>query len=109
MMWRNERAWGAFRRLEEAGGLRLRVLFHPPVVALPDLVRRGQRSGTGSGLAVTVHAIGDAAVRRALDLLEGLPRAAILTASSIFSASIPPTSREPPGPASWLRWSRRTS
>jgi len=124
------RAWGAFRRLEEAGDLRLRVLFHPPVTSLPDLIRRGQRSGTGSrwlgmggvklfldgslgsrtawmlrpyegsrdrgmpvtarrdaaramraaahnGIAVTVHAIGDAAVRQALDLLEGLPRAAV--------------------------------
>ena len=30
-----------------------------------------------NGIAVTVHAIGDAAVRRALDLLEGLPRAAL--------------------------------
>ncbi len=126
----DERAWAAFRSLEEAGDLRLRVLFHPPVVALPDLVRRGQRSGTGTrwlgmggvklfldgslgsrtawmldpyersrdrgmpitseaeaahamrtaaghGIAVTVHAIGDAAVRRALDLLEGLPRVAL--------------------------------
>jgi predicted amidohydrolase YtcJ len=30
-----------------------------------------------NGIAVTAHAIGDAAVRRALDLLEGLPRAAV--------------------------------
>jgi predicted amidohydrolase YtcJ len=126
----DERAWGAFRRLEASGALRLRVLFHPPVASLPELVRRGQRSGTGSpwlgmggvklfldgslgsrtawmlepyegsrdrgmpvagardaaaamrlaaehGIAVTAHAIGDAAVRRALDLLEGLPRAAL--------------------------------
>jgi predicted amidohydrolase YtcJ len=126
----DERAWAGFRRLEEAGDLRLRVLFHPPVASLPELVRRGQRSGVGSpwlgmggvklfldgslgsrtawmlepyegsrdrgmpvageqaaadavrmaatsGIAVTVHAIGDAAVRRALDLLERLPRAAV--------------------------------
>jgi predicted amidohydrolase YtcJ len=126
----DERAWGAFRRLELAGELRLRVLFHPPVASLPDLVRRGQRSGTGSrwlgmggiklfldgslgsrtawmlepyegtrdrgmpvagrreaeeamriaalnGIAVTAHAIGDAAVRQALDLLERLPHAAL--------------------------------
>ena len=126
----DERAWGSFRRLEQAGELRLRVLFHPPVAALPDLIRRGQRSGAGSawlgmggvklfldgslgsrtawmlepyegsrdrgmpvasereaaeamraaaehGIAVTAHAIGDAAVRRALDLLEKLPRAAL--------------------------------
>ncbi len=126
----DERAWAAFRRLEQAGGLRLRVLYHPPVASLPDLVRRGQRSGTGSpwlgmggvklfldgslgsrtawmlepyegsrdrgmpvageraaaeamqlaacnGIAVTAHAIGDAAVRQALDLLERLPRAAV--------------------------------
>jgi predicted amidohydrolase YtcJ len=124
------RAWASFRRLEESGELQLRVLFHPPVASLPDLVRRGARSGAGSpwlgmggvklfldgslgsrtawmlepyegtrdrgmpvagegeardamrlaashGIAVTVHAIGDAAVRRALDLLEELPRAAL--------------------------------
>ena len=124
------RAWGAFHRLEQAGDLRLRVLFHPPVAALHDLVRRGQRSGAGSrwlamggvklfldgslgsrtawmlepyegsrergmpvtdereaavamrlaatsGIAVTAHAIGDAAVRRALHLMEKLPRAAV--------------------------------
>lgn len=116
----------AFERLEAADGLRLRVLFQPPVGSLPALVRRGVRSGTGStwlriggvklfldgslgsrtawmlepyagtrdcglpitaeseattamrtaagaGIAVTVHAIGDAAVRRALDLMAPLP------------------------------------
>jgi predicted amidohydrolase YtcJ len=126
----DERAWRSFRRLEEAGDLLLRVLFHPPVASLPDLVRRGARSGTGTpwlgmggiklfldgslgsrtawmlepyegsadrgmrvagereaaeatrtaaahGIAVTVHAIGDAAVRRALDLIEPLPRVAL--------------------------------
>jgi hypothetical protein len=126
----DQRAWAGFRRLEVAGDLRLRVLFHPPVASLPDLVRRGQRSGTGSpwlgmggvklfldgslgsrtawmlepyqgsrdrgmpvageqaaaeamrlaashGIAVTAHAIGDAAVRQALDLLERLPRVAV--------------------------------
>jgi predicted amidohydrolase YtcJ len=120
----------AFSRLEAAGDLALRVLFHPPVAALPDLVRRGVRSGAGNewlavggvkmfldgslgsrtawmlepyegsrdcgmpitgeaeahaamriaannGIAATVHAIGDAAVRRALDLMTGLPRAAV--------------------------------
>jgi predicted amidohydrolase YtcJ len=103
------------------------VLFHPPVSALPDLIRQRTRSGQGSewltiggvkmfldgslgsrtawmleayagtrdrgmpitseqeaqeamttaaavGLATTVHAIGDAAVRRALDLVSALPR-----------------------------------
>jgi predicted amidohydrolase YtcJ len=126
----DERAWRSFRRLEQAGDLRLRVLFHPPVASLSELIRRGFRSGSGSpwlgmggvklfldgslgsrtawmlepyegsrdrgmpltgereaadamraaathGIAVTAHAIGDAAVRRALDLLEGLPRAAL--------------------------------
>jgi predicted amidohydrolase YtcJ len=126
----DEHAWAAFRRLELTGELRLRVLFHPPVASLPDLIRRGQRSGTGTpwlgmggvklfldgslgsrtawmlkpyersrdrgmpvaaeeearqamhaaaanGIAVTAHAIGDAAVRRALDLLERLPRTAL--------------------------------
>ena len=120
-------ALAAFIRLEGSDELRLRVLFHPPVEALPDLVRRGVRSGVGSdwlriggvklfldgslgsrtawmlepyagsrdrgmpitaastaaeamrtaasaGIAATVHAIGDAAVRRALDLMSGLPR-----------------------------------
>ena len=36
------------RRLESAGRLRLRVLFHPPVTSLPALIRAGERSGTGS-------------------------------------------------------------
>jgi predicted amidohydrolase YtcJ len=117
----------ALQRLERAGELRLRVLFHPPVAALPQLIRDGVRTGQGSewltiggvkmfldgslgsrtawmlepyagtrdrgmpitteqearvamttaadaGLATTVHAIGDAAVRRALDLVTPLPR-----------------------------------
>jgi hypothetical protein len=117
----------AFQRLDRAGELRLRVLFHPPVAALPQLMSHGMRSGQGSdwltiggvklfldgslgsrtawmlepyagtrdrgmpittelearmamttaadaGLASTVHAIGDAAVRRALDLVSALPR-----------------------------------
>jgi predicted amidohydrolase YtcJ len=120
----------AFERLESSRRLELRVLFHPPVDALPELIRSALRSGTGSdrlvlggvkmfldgslgsrtawmlepyegsgdrgmpitaeavardamraaagaGLACTVHAIGDAAVRRALDLMEPLPSAAI--------------------------------
>jgi predicted amidohydrolase YtcJ len=124
------RALDAFRRLEASHRLRLRVLFHPPVELLPDLVARGIRSGTGSewltiggvklfldgslgsrtawmldpytgtrdrgmaittaaqaqaavhtaaasGIAATIHAIGDAAVRRALDLLSGARRAAV--------------------------------
>ncbi|HEU4570317.1 MAG TPA: amidohydrolase [Gemmatimonadales bacterium] len=120
----------AFQHLEESDQLRLRVLFHPPVEALPELVARGWRSdGSGTwlsrggvklfldgslgsrtawmlepfegsadrgmpitglaqagtavrmaaehGIAATVHAIGDAAVRRALDLLEPLPRVGV--------------------------------
>ena len=116
-----------FRRLEASGDLRLRVLFHPPVAALPRLIEGGVRSGQGSewltiggvkifldgslgsrtawmlepydgshdrgmpitgetearaamataataGISSTVHAIGDAAVRRALDLMAGLSR-----------------------------------
>ena len=116
----------AFRRMEAADALRLRVLFHPPVASLPGLIERGVRSGAGSawlrvggvkmfldgslgsrtawmlepyagsrdrgmpitaaaeaaramrtaadaGIASTVHAIGDAAVRRALDLMTPLP------------------------------------
>jgi len=123
----SEQVLGAFRQLEAADALRLRVLFHPPVAALHRLVAAGVRSGQGSewlgmggvklfldgslgkqtawmlepyqnsrdrgmpitgledareavrlaaeaGIAATVHAIGDAAVRRALDLLtEALP------------------------------------
>lgn len=124
------KALSAFERLHRAHELRLRILFHPPVEALPTLVARGVRSGAGSdwltvggvkmfldgslgsrtawmlddyegsrdrgmpistegdvraamrlaagaGIASTVHAIGDAAVRRALDLLSGLDRVAI--------------------------------
>jgi len=123
-------AMAAFERLEWADALRLRVLFHPPVEALPGLIERGVRSGAGSewltiggvkmfldgslgsrtawmldpyegsrdrgmaitaeadvraamalasaaGIASTVHAIGDAAVRRALDLMGSLDRVAI--------------------------------
>lgn len=117
----------AFEALRDAGELKLRVLFHPPVAELPGLIARGWRSGEGdpwitkggvklfldgslgsrtawmlqpfegttdrgmpitalpvareaietaaaAGISSTVHAIGDAAVRRALDLLEGAPR-----------------------------------
>jgi predicted amidohydrolase YtcJ len=120
----------AWERLDRAGELRLRVLFHPPVAALPGLITRGVRSGQGSpwltiggvkmfldgslgsrtawmlepyagsrdrgmpitgqeearnamnaaaaaGIATTVHAIGDAAVRRALDLVTALPSVAV--------------------------------
>jgi hypothetical protein len=119
-----------FRRLDVSGDLRLRVLFHPPVGALPRLIAGGARSGQGSewlmlggvkifldgslgsrtawmlepyagtrdrgipitgeeevrdamtsaaaaGIATTVHAIGDAAVRRALELLSAVPRLSI--------------------------------
>ncbi len=120
----------AFRDMEEAGDLALRVFFHPPVAQLPQLVAAGARSGEGSewlalggvklfldgslgsrtawmlapyegsrdtgmtitaqetaeqavrlasgaGISCTIHAIGDAAVRRALSLLEAAPRAGI--------------------------------
>lgn len=123
-------AWSAWRDLALAGELPLRVLFHPPVEALGQLVAEGWRSGvraaaltlggvklfldgslgsrtawmlepfegtrdrgmpitdaalartavemaSAAGISVTVHAIGDAAVRRALDLLEPLPRVGI--------------------------------
>lgn len=119
-----------FCSLEASGDLRLRVLFHPPVAQLGDLLAAGVRSGLGTpwlrlggvklfldgslgsrtawmlapyegsaetgvplgdadnarrvvrtaaeaGLALAVHAIGDAAVRQALDLLEPLPAAAL--------------------------------
>ena len=120
----------AFGRLDASGELRLPVLFHPPVGALPSLIVDGARSGQGSewltlggvkmfldgslgsrtawmlepyegtrdrgmpisgerevrdamtsaaaaGIATTVHAIGDAAVRRALELLSAVPRLSI--------------------------------
>ena len=123
-------ALAAFRVLEGGNSLRLRVLFHPPVQKLPDLVRMKATSGSGTewlrlggvkmfldgslgsrtawmlepyedgqdrgmpitaeevareamttaaqaGLSCTVHAIGDAAVRRALDLMSELQPAAI--------------------------------
>lgn len=47
------------------------VLLEEPVAR--ELLRRA----AGGGVAGTIHAIGDAAVRRALDLLEPLPRVAI--------------------------------
>jgi predicted amidohydrolase YtcJ len=37
----------SFRRLERAGRLGLRVLFHPPVASLPGLLHHGVRSGDG--------------------------------------------------------------
>jgi predicted amidohydrolase YtcJ len=120
----------AFGRLDASGDLKLRVLFHPPVAALPSLIADGVRSGHGSewltlggvkmfldgslgsrtawmlepyagtrdrgmpitgekeardavtsaaaaGIASTVHAIGDAAVRRALELLSAVPQLSI--------------------------------
>lgn len=123
-------ALAAFRTLEVAGELKLRVLFHPPVAQLPLLKANGVRSGQGSpwlalggvklfldgslgsrtawmlhpyedgvdrgmplaseaearqaiqdasyaGIACVIHAIGDAAVRRALTLLEEAPRVRI--------------------------------
>ncbi|HET9294001.1 MAG TPA: amidohydrolase [Gemmatimonadales bacterium] len=123
-------AWQAFRTLEGADELRLRVLFSPPIEQLPRLLAEGRRSGAGSdwltmggvklfldgslgsrtawmlepyegardrgmpitdgdlaweamrlaaegGIGVVAHAIGDAAVRRALDLMERLPRVSI--------------------------------
>ena len=38
-----------------------------------DEAREAVAAAAAAGIAATVHAIGDAAVRRALDLLEGLP------------------------------------
>jgi predicted amidohydrolase YtcJ len=126
----NHLAYEAFRRLDQAGALRLRILFHHPVGDLSRLVTSGIRSGVGGpwlfeggvkmfldgslgsrtawmlepyegtrdrgmpiseeepareamvlaaehGLASVVHAIGDAAVRRALDLMESLPATVI--------------------------------
>ncbi|MGB7211696.1 MAG: amidohydrolase [Gemmatimonadales bacterium] len=123
-------AWATWRGLARSGELPLRVLFHPPVEALAQLVAEGWKSGTRagpltlggvklfldgslgsrtawmlepfegsrdrgmpisdeglarlavetaarSGISATVHAIGDAAVRRAIDLLAPLARVGI--------------------------------
>jgi len=120
----------AFREMEQAGDLALRVTFHPPVVQLPQLIQAGVRSGQGTewltlggvklfldgslgsqtawmlapyegtrnvgmkitapeaaglavrmaseaGIACTIHAIGDAAVRHGLELLEPAARVGI--------------------------------
>jgi hypothetical protein len=42
-----------------------------------EVARQAMETAAGAGLACTVHAIGDAAVRRALDLMTTLPRTAI--------------------------------
>lgn len=47
-----------------------------PISTLED-AERAVRLASGAGIAATVHAIGDAAVRRALDLLVDAPAAAI--------------------------------
>ncbi len=47
-----------------------------PITTLEE-AGQAVRLATGFGIAATVHAIGDAAVRRALDLLAGAPAAAI--------------------------------
>ena len=41
----------AFRRLDAAGELRLRVLFHPPVAALASLIAERRSEWTGVGMA----------------------------------------------------------
>lgn len=47
-----------------------------PISTLEE-AREAMALAATSGIAITVHAIGDAAVRRALDLLEPLPRVAL--------------------------------
>lgn len=47
-----------------------------PITA-ESAARNAMEMAAGAGIASTVHAIGDAAVRRALDLMASLPRAAI--------------------------------
>ena len=58
--------------------------------------RRGDGTAAEAGIAATVHAIGDAAVRRALDLLERLPRAAMPHRIEHFQCVHPPTSTARP-------------
>ena len=47
-----------------------------PITTEPE-ARSAMHHAAGAGLATTVHAIGDAAVRRALDLVEQLPQVAL--------------------------------
>ncbi|MDQ3407982.1 MAG: amidohydrolase [Chloroflexota bacterium] len=44
------------------------------LLAPPAWLRERSESAAGAGIAVQIHGIGDAAVRSALDILEGLPR-----------------------------------
>ena len=54
--------------------------------------REAMTTAAAAGIASTVHAIGDAAVRRALDLLIRLPAWRFRIASSTSSACTPRTS-----------------
>jgi predicted amidohydrolase YtcJ len=47
-----------------------------PITAL-GVAREAIQTAAGAGISATVHAIGDAAVRRSLDLLEGAPQVGI--------------------------------
>ena len=47
-----------------------------PITAV-DVAREAVQTAAGAGISATVHAIGDAAVRRSLDLLEAAPRVGI--------------------------------
>jgi predicted amidohydrolase YtcJ len=43
-------------------------------ITAPEVAEQAVRMAAGAGIAATIHAIGDAAVRRALELLESVPR-----------------------------------
>ena len=64
--------------------------------------RAARRTAAGAGIAATVHAIGDAAVRRALDLMAALPRVGIPHRIEHFQC-VHPADLERPRPrrASW--------
>lgn len=48
------RILAGFERLKASGGLRLRVLFHPPVAALPRLILEARRSA-GRGIVLSMQ------------------------------------------------------
>ncbi len=55
----------------------------------PEQFRRGMQVAAAGGLSCTVHAIGDAAVRLGLDLLEGLPATALPHRIEHFQCAAP--------------------
>ena len=76
----------------------------PPIAGCRSRARQEAalaiRLAATAGIAATVHAIGDAAVRRALDLLTAVPRAAVPHRIEHFQCVSRPTWDARPAPAS---------